>query len=392
MGIRLPAGRRPLMAIYFVFAIAFLNFCALAASRVVLSLFALKLGAPAYAVGALAATIYVFPLLLSWVVGTASDRFGSRWLLLAGTSCGAFGLLLPYFFPYLPVLFVTAAFTGLALALYNVIVQNMVGLLSTPEKRTQNFSNFSLMGATANFAGPLFAGFSIDHAGHAPTFLFIMALPLIGIALIAKWGGLLPPGSGRKEGRASGILKSLTERETLQMLGISSVMQAGNDFFQFYIPIYGHAIALTALEIGTILAAFAAAAFLVRLVMPRLIAWRSEEMLLTYCFYVGMASFALVPFFHSALVLTMVSFVFGLGMGCGQPLTLMLMFSRSPEGRSGETLGLRLTANNLVRTSGPAVFGMIGSGFGLFPVFWLNALLMGAGGWMTREATKGGDE
>ncbi len=378
------------MAIYFIFAVAFLNFCSLAATRVVLSLFALKLGAPAYTVGALAATIYVFPLLLSWVVGTLSDRLGSRWLLLTGTSCGAIGLLLPYFFHHLPVLFATAALTGLSLAFYNVIVQNMVGLLSKPEKRTQNFSNFSLMGATANFAGPLFAGFSIDHAGHAPTFLFIMALPVIATMMIAKWGGVLPGGSGGKGAPAAGILKSLAERETLQMLGISSLMQAGNDFFQFYIPIYGHAISLSALEIGTILAAFAAAAFVVRLVMPRLIAWRSEELLLTYCFYVGTASFALVPFFHSALVLTIVSFMFGLGMGCGQPLTLMLMFSRSPEGRSGETLGLRLTANNLVRTSGPAVFGMIGSMFGLFPVFWLNALLMGSGGWLTRSVTRRG--
>lgn len=370
------------MAIYFIFAVAFLNFCSLAATRVVLSLFALKLGAPAYTVGALAATIYVFPLLLSWVVGTLSDRLGSRWLLLTGTSLGAIGLLLPYFFRNLPVLFATAVLTGLALAFYNVIVQNMVGLLSTPANRTQNFSNFSLMGATANFAGPLFAGFSIDHAGHAPTFLFIMVLPVVATALIGKWGGLLPGGSGQKAAQTTGILKPLTERETLQMLGISSLMQAGNDFFQFYIPIYGHAIALSAFEIGTILAAFAAAAFLVRLVMPRLIAWRSEEMLLTYCFYVGMVSFALVPFFNSAIVLAVVSFAFGLGMGCGQPLTLMLMFSRSPEGRSGETLGLRLTANNLVRTSGPAVFGMIGSAFGLFPVFWLNSLLMGSGAWL----------
>jgi predicted MFS family arabinose efflux permease len=171
------------------------------------------------------------------------------------------------------------------------------------------------------------------------------------------------------------------------MLGISSLMQAGNDFFQFYIPIYGHSIALSALEIGSVLATFAVAAFLVRLVMPRLIAWRSEEMLLAYCFYVGAASFALIPFFKSALVLALVSFLFGLGMGCGQPLTLMLMFSRSPVGRSGETLGLRLTANNFVRTSGPAVFGMIGSAMGLFPVFWLNALLMGSGAWLTWAAT-----
>lgn len=371
-----------MMALYFVFAVAFLNFSSLSATRVVLSLYALKLGAPPYAVGALAATIYVFPLLLSWLVGTFSDRLGSRWLLLFGTSCGAIGLLFPYFVHNLPALYATAVMTGLSLAFYNVIVQNMVGLLSKQDKRTQNFSNFSLVGAVSNFVGPLFAGFSIDHAGHAVTCLYIMALPLLATAIIARWGGMLPGGSRHTAAPASGMLKSLAQRETLQMLGISSLMQAGYDFYQFYIPIYGHAISLSALQIGAILATFAAAAFVVRLVMPRLIAWRSEEMLLAYCFYVGAASFALIPFFKSAIVLAMVSFVFGLGMGCGQPLTLMLMFSRSPEGRSGETLGLRLTANNLMRTSGPAVFGMIGSVFGLFPVFWLSSLLMGSGAWL----------
>jgi len=375
------------MALYFVFAVTFFCFCTLTAGRVVLSLYALKLGAQPYAVGVLAATIYLFPLLLSWVVGTLTDRLGSRWLLMVGTSCGAIGLLFPYFVHDLWVLYVTAAMIGLSLAFYNVIVQNMVGLLSKPDERTRNFSNFSLIGSTANFAGPMVAGFSIDHAGYPLTCLYIMVLPLLATALIARWGGMLPGGSPQTTAPQTGLLKTLLERETLQMLCISSLMQAGMDFYQFYIPIYGHQISLSALEIGTILASFAAASFVVRMVMPRLIAWLSEERLLSYCFFVGAASFALIPFFKSATVLATVSFMLGLGMGCGQPLTLMLMFSRSPEGRSGQTLGLRLTANNLMRTSGPAIFGTIGSVFGLFPVFWVNGLLMGSGGWLIRSMT-----
>jgi len=370
------------MPLYFVFAVTVLGFTFLSATRVVLSLYALKLGAQPFAVGALAATIYVFPLLLSWVVGTLSDRWGSRGLLLLGTVCAAAGVLLPYLFHQLPVLFIAAALTGLFLALYNVIVQNLVGVLSKPNERTQNFSNFSLLGATANFVGPLLAGFSIDHAGHATACLYILTLPVAATALLLKWGGLLPAGSRRAASASSSLLKTLSDRELWVMLGISSLMQAGYDFYQFYVPIYGHGILLSASEIGMILATFAAASFVVRLIMPRLIAWKSEEMLLVYCFCVGAAAFALIPFFKSAIVLATISFLFGLGMGCGQPLTLMLMFSRSPEGRSGETLGLRLTANNFMRAGGPTVFGTIGSVFGLFPVFWINSLLMGAGAWL----------
>ena len=59
-------------------------------------------------------------------------------------------------------------------------------------------------------------------------------------------------------------------------------------------------------------------------------------------------------------------------------------FSNSAEGRSGEALGLRITVNHLSRVIGPVVFGSIGSAFGVFPVFWVTALLLASGGAFTR--------
>lgn len=83
----------------------------------------------------------------------------------------------------------------------------------------------------------------------------------------------------------------------------------------------------------------------------------------------------------------MVSFVFGLGMGLGTPITVILLFSRSAEGRSGQTLGIRLTASNSVRVFGPVIFGAISSAFGIWPVFLINALLMGSGILLSRAPT-----
>jgi predicted MFS family arabinose efflux permease len=71
--------------------------------------------------------------------------------------------------------------------------------------------------------------------------------------------------------------------------------------------------------------------------------------------------------------------VFGLGIGCGQPITTILIFSRSAEGRSGETLGLRQAVNNLLRVLGPSVFGVVASALGLAAVFWISAAMMGSG-------------
>jgi len=96
-----------------------------------------------------------------------------------------------------------------------------------------------------------------------------------------------------------------------------------------------------------------------------------------------------LPFFESVAVLAVVSFMFGLGMGCGQPITTLQIFSRSAAGRSGEMLGLRQSVNNAMRVSGPVVFGFIATAFGLPPVFWMSAIMMGGGGALSRPRRAG---
>lgn len=64
------------------------------------------------------------------------------------------------------------------------------------------------------------------------------------------------------------------------------------------------------------------------------------------------------------------------------------MFNRSSEGRSGRTLGIRLTTTNAVRVLGPIVFGAVGTAFGVPPVFWINAAIMGATGFMSRRGAQ----
>ena len=373
------------MPLYLTFTFAFLGFTCIAAARMVLSLYALELGAEPFAVGLLAAMFYAFPLLFSWPIGALSDRVTPRWPLLFGAVCGACGMAVPYFVHTMAALYAAAAMSGLALAILHVLAQNLVGILSKPAERPRNFSNFSMMGALTNFVGPLIAGLAIDHTSYATACLLVVAIWLAaGVLMLARGKEL--PGGKRYSGPSTRILDTLANREIWRTLATSSLAQLGTDLFQFYLPIHGHAAGLSATAIGAVLAAFAVASFAVRSVLPRLIAGFGEENLLAYSFYLGAAGFMLVPFCHSALPLAMVSFVFGCGMGCGQPITLMLMFSHSPPGRSGETLGLRLTANNLMRVLGPAVFGSVGSAFGLFPVFWINALVMGAGGVMALPA------
>jgi hypothetical protein len=66
----------------------------------------------------------------------------------------------------------------------------------------------------------------------------------------------------------------------------------------------------------------------------------------------------------------------------------MLIFSRAPEGRSGEALGMRVTINQITHIAVPVLFGTIGSVFGIAPVFITNALILTGGGLLNREKSQ----
>jgi MFS family permease len=372
------------MTVFLALVLTLLNSVSVRAARVVLSLYALSLGAQPVTVGVLAAAFSAVPMVLSWQAGRLADRFGSRWLLIAGAAGGGVGMLVPFALGGLPAVFIAAALIGASSAIYVVSLQNLVGILSSAGDRARNFSNFSLMMSVANFIGPLIAGFSIDHSGHALACLYLALLTLVPLGLLSAKRQDIPGGTRGVEHVSGGLRDMLANPGVRRTLATSSLMHTGQDLFQFYLPVYAHGIGLSASVIGMVLAMNSAAAFVVRSLIPRLLARWSEERLLAQSFYLGGASLLLIPFFHSGWALGLIAFVFGLGMGCGGPLITILMFSHSSEGRSGEALGLRMTVNHLSRVIGPVVFGSIGSAFGLPAVFWLNGAMLGGGGLLSR--------
>src|SRR5450755_2758299 len=113
------------MPIHLVLALGLFNMTSLRGGRVLFALYALSLDATPFAVGMLASLFALFPGVMSWPVGMLADRFGSRWLLIIGTGGTGVAMLVPYFFPGMPALFVAAGIMGFAFALYNVSLQNL---------------------------------------------------------------------------------------------------------------------------------------------------------------------------------------------------------------------------------------------------------------------------
>lgn len=373
------------MSVNYVVALALFNMASVRAGRVLLTLYAIQLGAQPVAIGLLAASFSVIPILFSWASGRWADRFGSRWLLMLGVVGSSSGMLLPYFEPSLASIFIAGTLSGLSMTFCNVSLQSLVGVLSAPEHRARNFSHYTLAGSFSAFVGPLVAGFSIDHTGFDYACLIVVAIAIVPLSMLVLRGAGLPPGS--REARPAGNLwHALTVPGVWPVLAASCVGQTAGDFFQFYMPVYAHDAGLSASAIGVVLAAYSAATFVARIFLPGLIRRSGEQKVLMVAFVLGALALLLVPFFESAALLALVSFLIGLGMGCTAPITMMLMFTRSEEGRSGEAMGLRLTADNLTRLVGPVLFGVIASGAGLAAVFWLNALMLGSGSLFARRS------
>ena len=378
------------MSINFALALALLNMSSMRAGRVLLVLYALELGAAPSTVGLLAATFSIFPALLSWQAGRLADRLGSRPLLILGALGGGLGILIPFAWPNVVSIFVAAAMNGISMSIYNVSLQNVVGLMSTPENRTRNFSNYSLTNSVGSLVGPLIAGFSVEHIGHQWSCVPLALIALVPLGMLSFWGHALPKGRGRKHDAGGGIREMLAAKGVGRTLATSSLLQTGQDLFQFYLPVYAHGVGLSASAIGVVLAMNSAAAFVVRTSLPRLIARFNEDRVLAGAFFMGALSFGLLPFFSSAFMLGLIAFIYGLGMGCGQPIVTMQMFSNSVAGRSGEALGLRMAVNHLTRVVGPVVFGYVASGVGLPAVFWINGLMLGGGGAVSRTRENAG--
>jgi MFS family permease len=112
------------MNIKIVFVIVLCNMLSYRGSKVLISLFAIELGAAQIYIGMLIAMYAVFPMLLALYAGKLTDRLGVRTPMLCGSAGVAAGLLLPFLFPAIPALYASAAMIGASHVFYNVAVQN----------------------------------------------------------------------------------------------------------------------------------------------------------------------------------------------------------------------------------------------------------------------------
>ncbi len=364
-------------------------------SRVALSLYALELGANQFTVGVMIGLYALCPMLLSIVIGKFSDRAAPRLPVIIGSVTMLAGMLLPPLGGGLVtlggglVMLGLAAFVlGFSHQIFSIPIEALVGGIDGPDKRARNYAVISMGWSFANVLGPLITGFSIDYMGHVQVFLVLAAFVASPLLILWVKPDLLPT-VARHAGtvaRGGSVLDLWRIRPLRITIIASGVVGSAQDLFQFYLPVYGHAIGLSASAIGTILSMVAAAAFVIRGVIPFLVKKLTEAEILTSAVFIAALAFTLLPFFVNAYALASIAFALGLGVGCAMPMTMSLLYVLSPPGRIAEAIGLHKTVRNTTHLVVPMFFGSVGAAFGYATVFLSNAAVLAASGLLMRRA------
>ena len=393
---RVPAtGRAPVawyaqpdMTVYLIVLMAFLSQAGFGGSRVAVSLHALHLSANQFAIGVVIALYSLCPMLFAILIGRMADRVSPRRLVLLGTLIMTGALLIPVLVPGIPALCVAAFILGLSHQVFSLPIEALIGGIGGVEKRARNYAIITMAWSAANFLGPMMAGFSIDHIGQLEVYIVLAVFTFAPVVMLIMRPEMLPEsarvkaGAEEKRGSVLDLWRIPALRNTIIAAG---VVGSAQDLFQFYMPIYGHSIELSASAIGTILGTSSLAAFVIRGILPFLSRRLTEAQILKSAIFIAAFAFSLFPLFAHPYALGVIAFVLGLGVGCAMPMTMSLLYAMAPASRLAEAFGLHKTVRNATHLVVPIVFGSIGAAFGFVTVFLANSGLLATAGFLLRK-------
>jgi predicted MFS family arabinose efflux permease len=266
-------------------------------------------------------------------------------------------------------------------------MNSVIGAHDIP-RRALNFSWLALGFSISGSLGPIIAGFAIDTLGHARAFAVLAVFPIVALILLLLRKQPLPRPErlAAREGR--GVFDLFRIPGLRNTFIVSGILAMGWDLYSFLIPLYGARLDFPAATIGTIMATFAIATFVVRLVMPALVRRLRPWQVIVTAMGVAGSTYLLFPFVDSVPLLMALSFVLGLGLGCAQPVIMSLLYEASPPGRQGEAVGVRTTMLNASHTVIPLTSGALSAAAGMLPAFWLLAFLLLGGAFFAVRKVK----
>ena len=342
-------------------------------------LLALKLGQSPVAVGFLLALFALSQVFFALPAGRLADRYGLHVALRLAVFMASAALVASVLWPVFGVLCFSALVVGGASGLAVIALQRHAGRLAQgPTALREVFSWLAIGPSLSNLVGPLLVGVLIDWVSFQAAFLAMALLPWLAWWLV---GHVAPEPISKRPENALVVSSWAMFRDPAfrRLMLINWLLSSCWDVHTFLVPVIGHEQGLSATVIGSLLASFAVAATLVRLLMPWMASRLQEGRVVGSAMLATAVLFVLYPMAESAWLMAGLSVLLGFALGSVQPMIMSTLHQITPHAQHGQALALRSMAINASSVLMPLVFGTVGTLVGVGVVFWAVAGVVGSG-------------
>ncbi|TLM70901.1 MFS transporter [Pseudarthrobacter sp. NamB4] len=345
---------------------------------------ALELEVPGFALGLLAASYAVFPLLLAVPTGSLVDRLGERRLMAMGSAVvlasSAFLLL---WGSSITALVVGTALLGAGQLACVVGQQAVVANNAAASRMDSAFGYLTFAASLGQALGPLAISLVGGVAVRPDTqAIFLLSVAMSLVLFLATFAVSAKVSGGKRNvvaaGGVNGSAVSLLKTPGVaRALATSATVLAVVDLTMVYLPALGSDRGLTAATVGAMLTVRAVFSMVSRLLLGRVSRKIGRMRLLVLSLALSTVALAAAAIPMPVWLLFVVMAVLGLGLGIGQPLTMSWLSSQAPPGQRGRALALRLAGNRVGQVILPSAIGGVAAGLGAGGVFLASAVVVG---------------
>ncbi|NHW48156.1 MFS transporter [Paenarthrobacter sp. MSM-2-10-13] len=343
---------------------------------------ALELDVPGFALGLLAASYAVFPLLLALPIGGLVDRLGERRLMAIGAAvvlgCSAFLL---FWGSSVPALVAGTALLGAGQLACVVGQQAVVANNAASSRLDSAFGYLTFAASLGQALGPLaisvVGGASVRPNTQA---IFVLATAMSLVLFLTTFVISSNVSKGRrtaKGGPKGSAVALLRTPGVVRALATSATVLAVVDLTVVYLPALGAERGLTAATVGLMLTVRALFSMVSRLGLGSMSRKLGRMKLLVLSLAISTVALGVAAIPMPEWLLFIVMAFLGLGLGIGQPLTMSWLSAQAPEGQRGRALALRLAGNRIGQVVLPSAIGVVAVGLGAAGVFLASAVAVG---------------
>lgn len=296
------------------------------------------------------------------ILGTLSDRYGRRRVLLLSLAGGTLDYVLMAFAPTLPVLFLARAISGMTSAVM-AVANAYVADVTPADQRTRRFGYLAAAFGLGFVIGPAAGGMLGDYSEQSP-FVFAAILNALNFILVAVWLPESRPaetsagGSGSSPGPLAAFGWALGQRSMIPLLAVYVVVALVGEIGATVWVLHSQdRYGWNSAQIGLSLAGLglfhaAVQAFATGPIGVRLGEFRT----ILFAIVCDAAACALLAFAFKSWMAALLIPLFCLG-GVGEPALLSAMSRQVPEEQQGRLQGVLASSMALAAIAGPPVFG-----------------------------------